>query len=111
MVINNLKIVKIAQMFSEAYTESVIYPYAELSSSISVQLFQMIPWWNHLVIQFLCIVNHYQFSQCNLLNITWKLKRFLLIINLLSFSISKALYHNIPLLRVYVNQVYVAWLT
>ncbi len=46
MVINNLKIVKIAQMLCEAYTESVIYPYAELSSSISVQLFQMIPWWN-----------------------------------------------------------------
>ena len=57
----------------------------------------MICWWDFQILQTSCIVNHDQFSQCHSLNILRELPGENLVVDLLRFFVSEALYHTVLL--------------
>jgi hypothetical protein len=75
----------------------VIDANAPLTCSLPNELFQMIGQWDSQIIDGESIVNHSQFPQCDLLNISRQLARRLALVNLLSGNVFETLYHSIIL--------------
>ena len=111
MIINDFNTMKVVfPLDRKAYPVLIVNSNAVLPLPISLQRFQMICGWNFQILQTSCIVNHDQFSQCHSLNILTELLGENLIVDLLRFLVSEALYHTASLypLRVYISSGYIS---
>jgi hypothetical protein len=98
MIIDDFNVMKVVSALDgKANAVLIIYTNAVLSLPVSMQRLQMICWWDFQILQTSCIVNHDQFSQCHSLNILRELSGENLVVDLLRFFVSEALYHTVLL--------------
>ena len=107
MVIDDLNIGEVIAVGREANAVLIVDPNAVLPLTVALELFQTIPRRNSQILHTSCIVNQDQLSQRDSLNGLRQLPGKGLMVNLLRFCVSKALYHAsiIHTVRVYVKQV------
>ena len=86
MVVNDLDSIGAGCRPYKTDSPLVIDANAVLPNTIMPQRLKPIGWRNPKIIQRLRLIQHEQFSQCNLLNISWQLARHVTLPDFFSFS-------------------------
>ncbi len=93
MIINYLHIVSVIFLPIKTNSPLVVNSDAVLSRTIADEFFQTIRRRNAKIVNCFGVVQHSQFSQCNLLNVGWQFPRAREIVDFLGFGIFERFNH------------------